>query len=133
MTQLTFDFAETLRQPRTATHRSVATSDRFSPRPGTAREASVSGKRNQQWSAQKRSSELKPRNRDSATHNAQPQRTLSLYDASRAELKQIGDLAQAVIARYDIVRQRREQRLRREAMRRAALRSERENLALLAH
>lgn len=46
-------------------------------------------------------------------------RSLSLYDSQRRELKQIGDLAQLVVARYDIVRRRREARLQREALRSA--------------
>ena len=42
-------------------------------------------------------------------------RSLPLYDAKNSELHHIGDLAQAVIDRYDIVRRRRAARLRREA------------------
>ena len=133
MTQMTFDFAETLRQPRTAIHRSAAFSNRFSSRLDTTRQSSETDNRSGQWSTKERASDFEPCKAAPANRCATPQRSLSLYDANRAELKQIGDLAQAVLARYDIVRQRREQRLRREAMRRAALRTERENLALLVH
>ncbi len=43
-------------------------------------------------------------------------KSLPLYDANHSELHHIGDLAQAVIDRYDIVRRRRAARLRREAL-----------------
>lgn len=42
--------------------------------------------------------------------------SLPLYDSNRTELHHIGDLAQAVLDRYDIVRRRRAARLRREAI-----------------
>lgn len=46
---------------------------------------------------------------------AQAYRSLPLYDAKNSELHHMGDLAQAVLDRYDIVRRRRAARLRREA------------------
>lgn len=41
-----------------------------------------------------------------------------LYDPAQGEIQHLGDLAQLVVARYDIVRRRRAARLAREAARR---------------
>jgi hypothetical protein len=41
-----------------------------------------------------------------------------LYDPAQGEIQHLGDLAQMVVARYDIVRRRRAARLAREAARR---------------
>jgi hypothetical protein len=52
---------------------------------------------------------------NSSRNTAQVYRSLPLYDAKNSELHHMGDLAQAVLDRYDIVRRRRAARLRREA------------------
>ena len=50
----------------------------------------------------------------------QAYRSLPLYDARQGELHHAGDLARAVLARYELVHRRRAARLRREALARSA-------------
>lgn len=100
MTQLTFDFSTSTNYSTSAAVHSpvqVASKTRKIVEPRPRRNASVS-----------------PR---VVPVNAQPIRTgqsLSLYESGRKDLHHIGDLAQAVIDRYEIVHRRRAARIARE-------------------
>lgn len=134
MTQLTFDFTTITETPGCSTSNCTPSIDRsraFHGRCVQAHSEVECGRRSSSSSSP--ASEPKTKGEERSDRLTASSLSLSLYDGRRSELKHIGDLAQAVLARYDIVRQRRELRLRREAMRQAAIRNERANPALIAH
>lgn len=76
----------------------------------------------QRFSTPERFSPPQKKSSSAGVHNASrgssiPLTSLPLLDAGRQELQHLGQLAQQVVARYDIVRRRREARLAREAQR----------------
>ena len=111
MTQLTFDFSGSA-ATCTIVAPTPTRSNRQQATPLTASRQQDSDRRSaaRQEAHSQRSSE--PR----CLHGSLP-----LHDPNRGEIHHLGDLAQLVVARYDIVRRRREARLAREAARRREL------------